>query len=254
MIIENNTLNLVEPTDIINGTVVIPDNITRIDIGAFYFVESLTSITIPDSVTSIGSSAFSGCTGLTSITIPNSVKSIGRFAFYKCTGLTSITIPDSVTSIGDSAFYKCTGLTSITIGSGVTHVDKDAFYGCAGLKNANSALNYKAFIFDKQHNLESKYNHKKYYLGHKSDVRGELTCCENGLHYCTNLFDIFNYYYGDYEKDFVIALCDVSSENVGHKGDSKRCARWIRPTKILTRQELIQLLNSVQNKNKEGGD
>ena len=231
MIIENNTLNLVEPTDIINGTVVIPDNITRIDIGAFYFVESLTSITIPDSVTSIGSSAFSGCTGLTSITIPNSVKSIGRFAFY-----------------------KCTGLTSITIGSGVTHVDKDAFYGCAGLKNANSALNYKAFIFDKQHNLESKYNHKKYYLGHKSDVRGELTCCENGLHYCTNLFDIFNYYYGDYEKDFVIALCDVSSENVGHKGDSKRCARWIRPTKILTRQELIQLLNSVQNKNKEGGD
>ncbi|MBQ3151470.1 MAG: leucine-rich repeat protein, partial [Clostridia bacterium] len=148
----------------------IPDSVTSIGDDAFYFCESLTSITvdknnsnyssdkygvlfnkdktdlikypvgngrtsytIPDSVTSIGDSAFYSCDSLTSITIPDSVTSIGDGAFAWCDSLTSVTIGNSVTSIGSSAFYYCYSLTSMTIPDSVTSIGNSAFYGCTNL-------------------------------------------------------------------------------------------------------------------------
>ena len=67
----------------------------------------LWKISIPDNVTEIQIQAFYACRGLVNVIIPDSVTSIGDFAFSYCESLTSITIPDSVTSIGDSAFYNC---------------------------------------------------------------------------------------------------------------------------------------------------
>ena len=244
-------------------SITIPDSVTSIGESAFCNCTALTSITIPDSVTSIGDSAFWGCTGLTSITIPDSVTSIGEYAFYNCTGLksitigngvtsvgrsafsgctglTGITIPDSVTSIGEYAFYNCTGLKSITIGNGVKRIDYEAFRGCTNLVSKEGY--YKAFsLKDKKLFCRNKY----FYIGKRGWAHGPLKLCENGIHFCTNLYDIFNYYHGIYGKTFVIALCDVANEGdaVGAK-DSKCCARWVRPTHILTREELIALLNN----------
>ncbi len=82
-------------------------------------IESKTLITgcknsvIPDSVTSIGRGTFYYCSGLTSITIPDSVTSIGYFAFSECSGLKSMTIGKGVTSIGQQAFAFCSELTDI---------------------------------------------------------------------------------------------------------------------------------------------
>ncbi len=68
---------------------------------------------IPEGVTSIGPGAFYWCTSLTSITISDSVTSIGSYAFDYCISLTNINIPDSVTSICEFAFYNCDSLTDV---------------------------------------------------------------------------------------------------------------------------------------------
>ena len=181
-------------------------------------------VRIPDAyrnkpVTSIVGWAFAYCRSLTSITIPNGVTRIGSSAFYGCSELKSITIPNSVTSIGDCAFYKCINLKS-------------------------PKGNYKAF-YDSQRLKAKADRYVRFELGAETYCRtGALRCCENGIHYCTNIFDIFNYYFGRLGEDVVIAECEVSDENVGNEGDSKRCARWVKPLRILTNEEVISIMNT----------
>ena len=99
------------PASISSSTYTIPQGITSIGDSAFFYCDSLTSVSIPDSITAIGDSAFSWCSSLTSVSIPDSVTSIGDSAFSYCDSLTSVSIPDSVTAIGDYAFSDCPNLT-----------------------------------------------------------------------------------------------------------------------------------------------
>ena len=125
------------PAGISSSTYTIPQGITAIGDSAFYYCDSLTSVSIPDSVTAIGDSAFSYCDSLTSVSIPDSVTAIGDEAFYSCSSLTSVNIPDSVTSIGDRAFSYCDSLTSVSIPNSVTAIGDRAFYYCDSLTSVS---------------------------------------------------------------------------------------------------------------------
>ena len=114
-------------------SVTIPDSVTTIGYAAFYRCYNLTNVTIPDSVTTIGNEAFNWCTSLTSVTIGDSVTTIGEMAFYYCRKLKIVTIGDSVTTIGNSAFYDCDSLTSVTIPDSVTSIGNSAFFSCDSL-------------------------------------------------------------------------------------------------------------------------
>ena len=113
-------------------TTIIPDDVTSIGEGAFYYCTGLTSVDIPSGVNSIADYAFSECSSLVSITIPNTVKSIGEMAFSYCP-MTSITIPEGVETIGNNAFWNCTGLTSIVLPGSISSFGKEVFRGCTNL-------------------------------------------------------------------------------------------------------------------------
>ena len=121
------------PAGISSSTYTIPQGITAIGDSAFYYCDSLTSVSIPDSVTAIGDEAFYSCSSLTSVNIPDSVTSIGDRAFSYCDSLTSVSIPDSVTAIGNRAFYYCDSLTSVSIPNSVTSIGDYAFGDCSNL-------------------------------------------------------------------------------------------------------------------------
>jgi len=154
----------------------------------------------------------------------------------------SFIVPNSVTRIWWYAFYNCSELKSVKIHNGIRFIGAGAFSGCHNLKSKPD--NYKTFSVTETGKLVCMG--KTYKVGKKSKVRGKLNLCKNGLHYCTNIFDIFTYRCGEYGKDFVIGVCEVSDENVGDKVNSKRCARWVKPTKILTKEEVIGILNGTK--------
>ncbi len=108
-------------------------NVTGIGEWAFYYCDSLTSISIPNTVTEIGSYAFFGCTGLTEISIPDGVTSIEEQTFNSCWSMTTATLGSGVTSIGKQAFSYCPSLTEIEIPESVTFLGELAFYGSSGL-------------------------------------------------------------------------------------------------------------------------
>ena len=122
----------------LEGALVIPEMyggepVVEIGDSAFFYCQSLTSVTIPDAVTTIGGFAFYDCSGLTSVHFGDAVTTIGNDAFRNCSGLTSIYIGDGVTTIEDYAFYWCSNLTSVHIGDGVMTIGNNAFEGCSGL-------------------------------------------------------------------------------------------------------------------------
>ncbi len=116
-------------------SITMPDNITTIEEGAFYWCRGLTDIKIPDSVTTIGKGAFYACSYLECVTMGNGVTTIEEAAFSGCIALKNITLSSSLTSIGTGAFYWCSTLTTITIPDGVTRIGENAFALCYDLIN-----------------------------------------------------------------------------------------------------------------------
>ena len=177
--------------------------------------------------------------GAVSIKIPEGVTSISSAAFACCSSLTSITIPDSVTSIGSFVFYRCSALNSITIPEGVRSIGYFTFYGCNGLKS--QIRNYKAFNL-RNGNLSCRcavFSPMKW-----SNQIDNIKICQRGYHYCTNLFDIFNYYGGEIDKDIAIYECEVGDEIYSKEGeDSQHVTNKIRPVKRLYREDIIRILN-----------
>ena len=275
MRIERNILSQVTDEDIKNGTFIIPNGVTKIDIGAFGHCTNLKFINIPNSVTVIGDWAFEYCINLQSINIPNSVTYIGSWAFECCTRLKSINIPDSVTYIGSCAFLSCTRLKSIHISDNVIHIGEYAFLGCTSLKSINipagvifigrsafgsctslqfiniphsvTVIGLRVFANCKKLIKKGKYKACKvirsgdnitysccgtiFEIGKQMPVINDIEFCKRGYHYVENLYDIFNYYYGDLNE---IALFEVEPGNVIEK--DKNNSKCVTNTIKLIRQ------------------
>lgn len=216
-----NILEVVSDSDIVNGTFEIKPG--TIGIHAF---------------------AFRDCTKLKRLMVPEGVRFIKPYTFMGCKNLKEIILPDSLESLSSDAFYSCYDLERVQFGSGLKYFGGDCFR-YAPIESKPGA--YKAFEITELGELRCRDTY--YELGKRTSARGRLKICSNGIHYCTNLFEIFNYYSGFYGEEFVIAECEVSEEKQSaYPNGTKCCARWIVPKKILSREELIKLMNGGNEK------
>lgn len=128
---------------------------------------------------------------------------------------------------------------SITIGSSVMFIGGGAFAWCA---LTSKQANYKAFQI-----INEKFRclRKTYSEGKRQYVRGALKICENGIHYCTNLFEIFNYYGGIIDKDIAIYEIDVG-DKVLTSDTSKCCTNSCVLKKRLCHDDIIKILNGEE--------
>jgi len=115
----------------LSGDITIPEvanGYAVIYIEAFAFERAaITSVVIPNSVKALGIGAFAGCADLKSVRLSNQLTKIEAETFLNCANLTSIDIPEGVTSIGDDAFYGCRQLKEAIIPSSLVHFGKYVF-------------------------------------------------------------------------------------------------------------------------------
>lgn len=133
-----------------NGTLTIPDSVTKIGEGAFANLNGLKTIIIPGSVKVIGTDAFSYNTTLETVIMQEGVEKIYNWAFAGCSNLKNVTMPNSLNFIGDMAFYYCVNLEEIVIPNKIKEIPGNCFAGDVKLKHVvlpNQLLNIKGSAF-----------------------------------------------------------------------------------------------------------
>jgi hypothetical protein len=133
-------------------SVKIPNNVTRIDYGAFLGCNDLTEILVGEENNYF--SSFEGvlfnkdkttlilfpCSKSKNYSIPNCVTRIDYGAFSRCTGLTSVTIPNSVTNIANFSFYGCTGLVEFIVDT--ENINFSSFEGVLFNKDKSTLISF----------------------------------------------------------------------------------------------------------------
>lgn len=79
---------------------------------AFWYNQTISSVTMGENVTDIGVRAFSNCYKLAKVELGENTKRIWGGAFLRCYSLTSLETNENLKSIGKEAFSRCYGLTS----------------------------------------------------------------------------------------------------------------------------------------------
>ena len=109
--------NAFQSTSLTN--LIIGNNVTKIDYGAFDNCSSLTSVKFNNKLTTIGENAFRKC-NLKSLDIPDNVITLGTRAFQSNENLKTVNIGNGVSTIGGWCFEWCYALTDVTLGTSLT--------------------------------------------------------------------------------------------------------------------------------------
>ncbi|MDE7164563.1 MAG: leucine-rich repeat protein [Clostridiales bacterium] len=122
-----------KPDDLVDGKVVIPDDVTEIADNVFRGLTGIKSVDL-NNVKKLGDSAFYGCTDLVEVKFTN-VESVGALAFAACDKLNNSGTKDelilpAIKTIGESAFSGCESLRLVKLGTGLEEIDDFAFYLC----------------------------------------------------------------------------------------------------------------------------
>ena len=122
-------------------TIVLPQTLTCIELGAFRYCRSLLEIVIPDSVNTLGRAAFEDCDALRKVTLSQQLTKIEAHTFLNCKALSYMEFPNSIESIGDGAFENCSNLVTVRLSDSLQRIDRRAFCACQELRQLENFPN-----------------------------------------------------------------------------------------------------------------
>ncbi len=114
---------------------VIPDSVTKIGNGAFFYCKELIKLTIGKGVSVIERPLLFHCENIETVILPDTLTKLDGGAF-KYSGIKHIDIPDSVTYLGCEAMTGCERLETVNIGKGVSYIHEWAIWSPV-LKSVN---------------------------------------------------------------------------------------------------------------------
>lgn len=85
------------------------------------------SLIIDNNIERINDYTFSGCSSIEKLTIGDKVEYIGKYSFSKCKNMTEVKIGNNVKTISECAFYNCPKLKKIILGTNINQIEKEAF-------------------------------------------------------------------------------------------------------------------------------
>ena len=116
--------------------IVLPNSLLAIGEDAFRLCDTLREINIPENVKRIERGAFCWCHNLEKVQLPSGLRKISESMFHSCYSLKEINLPESLEEIGAWAFDSCRSLQKVIIPGGVKFVGGCSFQHCYGLKEA----------------------------------------------------------------------------------------------------------------------
>lgn len=125
------------PSGNLRTSYTVPQGVTTVGEGSFWFSENLTSLILPDTLVTIEADGIRGCSGLTQIQLPQGLKTIDTGAFNTCKKLKSIEIPEGVTEISFGAFWACYALQRVSLPDSIVSIGNYAFAACYPLTEIN---------------------------------------------------------------------------------------------------------------------
>lgn len=200
------------------------------------------------------------------VTLPEGLKSIDGEAFYYCEYLDNVYIPDSVESIGCGAFSDCSALTRIHIPKSLKYFEPRIFVDSKLEENNDMNIGcYKLLYIDKKdHKLYDRLykwttntNNKKIKVRRTEFIVGKALLNNNveknikkyndrEFRYVKNIFSVFDIGFDNFKEygiDFVVGKMLVNGENHPNEYSNEFVAEKITLERILSREELIELLN-----------
>ena len=132
-----------------DGTVTIPENVTKIGAGAFSSLVGLKTVIIPGTVKEVGANAFAYNTTLEKVIMEEGTKIIGEQAFFGCTGLSEINLPDTINSVGKFSMSN-SKITKLSVPASLKTIGTYAFHNLVELQTVNipegvETIRYYAF-------------------------------------------------------------------------------------------------------------
>ena len=109
----------------------VPDNVEKIDAGAFEDCRNLRNIRLPMPAANVAQDAFAGFHCKT-LRLPKTLKKIQAKAFIN-SDIREIVLPDSVSSVDNAAFAYC-GSERIVLSPSLKKIQPHVFDGCPNLK------------------------------------------------------------------------------------------------------------------------